>query len=568
MKYPRNCRRRKSAPILSVCSLSAAGLFAGAQSVCLAQGGPLSAPPVAASTAKISKIIVRGNKVLSSSAIIIASGHNIGDACNEQTLEDMKNNLTETGNFGIQHNPDDKESWVKVYSEERNGECTVVIDVDENDAIQNITVTGPGPIKTEAILKVIHLKRGALYNPLHMRADDNAIESLYNKQGYIAVIGQDETLDPKTGVLTIPIVVTRVSEIKIAKAVHTRRRVILREMKTKVGDYFNRNKWNSDLQSIYNLNLFEDVVPREDLTVGQAVLTLSLPEKRTGNINVGAGYSSQQRLIGRAEISQTNFRGLGETLSLLLESGGIANQSSVELTFVEPWLDRKHTALSVAVYDKTVYRFANSLINATPVVNNVGTATRYNEQRIGSTISVSRPVGRKYGAALSLRAETVHTDNLALGGVDASILQNGPVFVLGGIVNHDTRDIPIDPVSGGYQSMGISFGHANLNPPAAYDPGINTAVFGPHAFTKFSLEERHFVSLTGPRKKPTDSRTVLAFRFVAGTSAGTLPFFEQYLVGGAETLRGYRESRFWGSNMMLGSVEIRKPLARSLTIIP
>jgi outer membrane protein insertion porin family len=118
---------------------------------------------------------------------------------------------------------------------------------------------------------------------------------------------------------------------------------------------------------------------------------------------------------------------------------------------------------------------------------------------------------------------------------------------------------------GGYQSVGVSIGHANLSPPAAFDPEIDEADFGSHTFGKVSLEERQFFSLSGPRKKPTDSKTVVAVRFLMGSSVGTLPFFEQYFVGGAETLRGYREDRFWGKNMFLTSVELRHPLARSLT---
>src|SRR5581483_5427723 len=43
------------------------------------------------------------------------------------------------------------------------------------------------------------------------------------------------------------------------------------------------------------------------------------------------------------------------------------------------------------------------------------------------------------------------------------------------------------------------------------------------------------------------------------------PFFEQYFIGGADTLRGYREDRFWGKNMLLASVEFRQPLANALT---
>ena len=49
-----------------------------------------------------------------------------------------------------------------------------------------------------------------------------------------------------------------------------------------------------------------------------------------------------------------------------------------------------------------------------------------------------------------------------------------------------------------------------------------------------------------------------------GASTGTLPFFEQFFVGGAETLRGYREDRFWGQYNLLGSIELRQPLARRL----
>ena len=44
-----------------------------------------------------------------------------------------------------------------------------------------------------------------------------------------------------------------------------------------------------------------------------------------------------------------------------------------------------------------------------------------------------------------------------------------------------------------------------------------------------------------------------------------LPFFEQFFVGGAESLRGYREDRFWGDNMLLISVELRKPIAQAIT---
>ncbi len=53
-------------------------------------------------------------------------------------------------------------------------------------------------------------------------------------------------------------------------------------------------------------------------------------------------------------------------------------------------------------------------------------------------------------------------------------------------------------------------------------------------------------------------------RLLAGSSLGKLPFGEQFFLGGIDTLRGYREDRFWGSYLISGSMEFRQPITRSL----
>jgi outer membrane protein insertion porin family len=51
---------------------------------------------------------------------------------------------------------------------------------------------------------------------------------------------------------------------------------------------------------------------------------------------------------------------------------------------------------------------------------------------------------------------------------------------------------------------------------------------------------------------------------MVGTTVGNIPFFEQFFVGGAETLRGYLEDRFWGNSMYLASIEYRRPIMKSI----
>src|SRR5205807_1909134 len=171
--------------------------------------------------------------------------------------------------------------------------------------------------------------------------------------------GRDLGPDPNNpGVLVIPILVTRVDDIVFSKKHKTKDYVILREMKTKKGDYFNRKVfYERDRAKLINLDLFDDVNFTEQTVgtgTGRVKLTISLVEKRTGSISAGVGYSNRQQLIGRAEVSETNFQGRGEGVSLLWETGGAANRNSVELNYTRPWLDKHQTALQINLFDKTV----------------------------------------------------------------------------------------------------------------------------------------------------------------------------------------------------------------------
>src|SRR5262249_45137630 len=80
------------------------------------------------------------------------------------------------------------------------------------------------------------------------------------------------------------------------------------------------------------------------------------------------------------------------------------------------------------------------------------------------------------------------------------------------------------------------------------------------------FEVREYFPLRGARRrnKPDEDKPSLALRFILGSTAGTSPFSEQYFLGGAESLRGYREDRFWGNSQVLGSIEYPQPLARRL----
>ncbi|HIB78231.1 MAG TPA: outer membrane protein assembly factor BamA, partial [Flavobacteriales bacterium] len=68
-------------------------------------------------------------------------------------------------------------------------------------------------------------------------------------------------------------------------------------------------------------------------------VVISVVEKSTGTFQIGAGFSSIQSFIATAQISQNNFLGTGQTLSLSahLSFGDFARQYAT-FYFVEPYL--------------------------------------------------------------------------------------------------------------------------------------------------------------------------------------------------------------------------------------
>ncbi len=125
-------------------------------------------------------------------------------------------------------------------------------------------------------------------------------------------------------------------------------------------------------------------------------------------------------------------------------------------------------------------------------------------------------------------------------------------------LTNDRRDALQYPVAGTYTSYALELGRASFT--SASDPESDST------FAKYSVDvRRYFPSRGKPRDEDLNRRChVIALRVLAGSLTGNVPFFEQYFIGGAETLRGFREDRFWGRNMFLLTAEYRFPLAPSL----
>ncbi|MBC8101489.1 MAG: BamA/TamA family outer membrane protein [Cytophagales bacterium] len=468
----------------------------------------------------------------------------------------------------------------------------VIVEVFENPVISQIVFTGNNSIPTKELVEKGRLvtRAGYVLNRNDLERDAQRIQTLYSSRGYRAFVSEIVEVDPKTNILTVPIVETVVEAISVEGLQKTKSIVVTREMRTKVGKPLNDFTLRRDVTRVFATGLFADISnvrTEEGSEEGRARLIIPVQEQRTGQVGVSFGYSQQQRLTGTLELSETNFRGRGQGVSASWTVGGAAARNSFELGFQEPWIDKNNTSLGVNIYDRFNYRFNRVLANNATVGQN---SNQYYEERRGGSLTVSRPtseVSRTYG---TLRTESIRANNLdynynqltedQINSIRGSIVQDGDVSSISLRYSSNTKDNEQDPAGGTFFSPQFEFGNSRFNyqsprfnsefDPNNPDDPDNPRVFVDRqslsgAFTKANLTLNRYFSLNGPRTLANirENKKVIATRLLLGRAGGQIGFSEQYFLGGVDNLRGYPNDRFWGNNLFLFTAEYRLPVEKN-----
>ena len=164
-------------------------------------------------------------------------------------------------------------------------------------------------------------------------------------------------------------------------------------------------------------------------------------------------------------------------------------------------------------------------------------------------------------AGVTFRTENVKVDDVTLSIADQFIRQKGGVTGLGLRAVYSNRDNAVAPSSGSLRSVSYEIVTSSTRPVDSQYP--SPLAPGRQNFGKLGLDLRQYISLQGPRQVGNfnQPKRVLAVRMLIGATAKNIPFFEQYFLGGADSLRGYDTDRFWGSNLALFQGELRIPLS-------
>ena len=489
---------------------------------------------------KITAIVVQGNESISKDLIISQIASNLGDVFSKENIEKDMKAVYDLGYF--------KDVRIKLESF-RDG-YKVVFVIVENLPIKEISIKGNTVVSEEEMREVMVLQEGQIFCQKILKNDLDRISQLYKDRGYLLINIKDINFDEE-GKLWINISEGRLEKIVIEGNDKTKEKVITREINIEPGDLFNFEKVKKSLQKIYNLGYFEDVSMKLEPGTEEdsIVLVVKVIEKNTGKFGIGAGYNSEEGLMGFTSYEENNLFGGGQKVQAKVEIGG---RTTYKLSFLEPWLADTPTSFGFEVYDS---------INHKEDKEEEVILAEYDEERLGGRLIFGRKVSDSVKLGLELKSERVTYDPIS--GTLPEDTNEGLTNSLVPTFSYDTRDNVFEPTSGWYHSFSLEKAGGFLG--------------GDYDFTKYNLTLRAYISTQfigdvvdiGSVKKITDnlSKGVLALRAMGGIADTDLPSFAAYQVGGMNTLRGYSLGEFSGDKSLVFNVEYRFPLAENFQAV-
>ena len=472
---------------------------------------------------------VVGNEKIAKEDILNVLTVKAGDKFNIKNIEQDRNNIYNTGYFY-----DNYPSYEVVPEGVK-----ITYHVMENPVLNSVEILGNQVYSTDKIEDMLTVKKGEILNIRQLNTDLANIEASYRQDGYILAKLRDISID-ESGNLTLTFNEGILEGYVVKGNDKTKDYVITREMRIKPGEVFDAKKARRSMQRVYNLGFFEDVsvkiLPgKED--PNNIIMELTVIEKRTGSFGIGAGYSSEDGLLGMVSIGDTNFRGTGDSVKAMYEFGGDGgDDSGYSISYTKPWLDEKETTGTFRIYDRKFeyddYDNGGDLIETYDKKNqgyelNFGRPTdEYTMNYLGFKINNTEYRGHEDGPYNrdTSQYEEWRDNNF---GETRSIIASQV---------RDTRDNIFYPTEGTRTSLSVEY--AGLG--------------GDFDYTK----------LTGSIQKyyKVGHAQVLALRGSAGYANEDLPEAALFEVGGQNSVRGYRDGQFSGNRMLMGTMEYRFPL--------
>ena len=399
---------------------------------------------------------------------------------------------------------------------------TVTINVTEGDrfVVSGVSLDGRFLDKEDEFKSLITIKPGEAYNADQVAETTKAFTDHFGNYGYaFATVEAVPDIDRANNRVAVvlradPSRRAYVRRINIQGNTRTRDEVIRRQFRQFESSWYDAEKIRLSRDRVDRLGYFTELSVTTSEVSGapdQVDLDVEVKEKPTGNISLGAGDSSAEKLSFTFGLAQENVFGSGNRLDLQLNTGKFNRTLVVSAT--DPYFTTNGVSRTVDVYYKTQKPYQDQGGNYTLITMGAGLkfgvpVTELDTVYLGMNAERTRiKPGTNIPAAYLAYANRFGYSSTAF------------PFTLGW--SRDSRDSALAPNSGRYQRLMGELG-----------------LFGDARYIKANYQYQQYV--------PLSKQYTLAFNGELGWGKGLggdpFPVFKNFYSGGLGSVRGYEQS--------------------------
>ncbi len=296
-----------------------------------------------------------------------------------------------------------------------------------------------------------------------------------------------------------------VEEINIKGNSRTLDKVLRREFDVVEGDPFSSTKVAKAEKDLQSLDFFNKVVvkPRPGSAPDQTIIDVEVEEKSTGEVSIGAGFSTSDGPLADLKIRERNFLGKGQ--DVLLGTTLAGERTEFDLSFTEPYFFNRDLAAGVDLFH---------------VTKDLQDESSYDQKTTGAALRMSYPLSQKLRQQLKYRFQVNEIDK-----VDSSASR----FI---------RDQEGERTTSAISQM-LNYDNLNstINPTNGYRLWLNTELAGLGGDAKY-VSAKTGGSYFHPVTKNVVFNTLAEVGAIEGYSDENVQINERFFIG-SRTLRGF-----------------------------
>ena len=411
---------------------------------------------------------------------------------------------------------------VSISADKRDVFITVNVTEGEKYTISGVRLTGDLIIDEKDYRELVTIRPGETFSRRKLTETNKAITDRLGDEGYaFANVNASPEVDRDKREVAFTIFVdpgrrVYVRRIDVSGNTRTRDEVVRREMRQMESGWYDASKINRSRTRVERLGFFDEVnveTPSVPGTTDQVDVNFSVKERPTGNLMFGAGFSSSEKIIINASISQQNLFGSGNSASLSVNTSRV--NKTLSLSFTNPYFTVDGVSFGWDIYQRNV--------DPTSL-----TVARYETDSIGGGIRFGYPIAEddkiNFGLAVDRTKITTFDDSPDRYKRFCDDFDCESVTSLIGTIgwSRDGRDSFLYPTKGTYQRVLFE---------TALPPG--TLRYG-----KLIYEHQRWF--------PIGSDYSLMLNGEIGWAKGwdnkSLPFYKSFYAGGIGSVRGFEQS--------------------------